>query len=194
MAITPDITYPKQMNGPVISAFGTSVKNEFANAEKIAEYLHNLTIDSAQETELENIGRIIGYVRPVVPEGFNQENIFLLGTLPMEIDEEIGLSKIGSKIGGLLSTLSQTETNFMSLDMYRLFLKDMAILKRFGITLNSVDKIAHDIDPDYTITFDSNHDINLHFTNNIGYKNIWILTQLFYRIATEPQVLISSGT
>lgn len=194
MAITPDITYPKQMNGPVISAFGTSVKNEFANAEKIAEYLHNLTIDSAQETELENIGRIIGYLRPIVPEGFNQENVLLLGTLPIEVDEQIGLAQYGYKVGGTLSSLQNSETNYMELSTYRIFLKDMAILKRYGITLNSIDKIVSEIDKNYTISFDENKDIKVQFANNIGYKNIWILTQLFYRIATEPQVLITSET
>ena len=36
------------------------------------------------------------------------------------------------------------------------------------------------------------YSITIEFEENIGYKNIWILTQLFYRIATEPQVLISA--
>lgn len=194
MVVNPDTTYPKQMNGPVISAFGSSVKNEFSNAENIAQYLYSLTIDTAQETELDNIGRIIGYLRPIVPEGFNQENVMLLGTLPIEIDEQIGLAQYGYKFGGTLSTLQTSDSNFMELSTYRLFLKDIAVLKRYGITLNSVDKVVSEIDKNYTISFDENNDIKVHFAKNIGYKNIWILTQLFYRIATEPQVLITSGT
>lgn len=192
MAITPNKYYPRQMNGPVISAQGNAVNMEFEQAEEIENYLHNLSIDTADETELENIGKLIGYVRPLVPDGFNSENILLLGTLPLEQDQEIGLATVGSEIGGQLSSVVGTESNFMSLGVYRKFLKSMAILKRYGITLQSVDKIAATINNNYTLSFSENGDINITYNESIGYKNIWILTQLFYRITTAPQVLISS--
>lgn len=193
MAIAPNKYYPRQMNGPIISATGNANCQEFEWARKIQEYLRELSIDTAQETELENIGRVIGYIRPLVPEGFNSENIMLLGTLPLEQDPDIGLAEVGVEYGGELSSVAGTETGFMSLGTYRKFLKSMAVLKRYGITLSSIDKVVSVIDTDYTISYDENKDILVNFTNNIGYKNIWILTQLFYRIATAPQVLITSG-
>ena len=193
MAIKANDYYPKQMNGPVISAFGSARDSEFYNAEYIADYLYKLSIDTADETELENIGRIIGYVRPLVPEGFNSENIMLLGTLPLTQDQDIGFATLNTRIGGELSSVVTSETNFMSLGTYRKFLKSMAILKRYGITLNSVDQVVQIVDTNYTIDFDEKNDIVVNFTNKVGYKNIWILTQLFYRIATEPQVLITAG-
>lgn len=192
MAIEPNKYYPMQMNGPVLSAAGAALNQEFKNADEIEDYLYRLSIDTADETELENIGRIIGYVRPLVPEGFNSENILLLGPDPIEQDEDIGLSMLGLEVGGQLSTITVEDTNFMSLGTYRKFLKAMAILKRYGITLSSVDKIASSVSENYNISFAENGDILVAFTENIGYKNIWILTQLFYRITTEPQVLISS--
>lgn len=184
--------YPKQMNGPVISANCIAVGNETSDAQTIEDYLYGLSIATAQETELENIGRIIGYLRPVVPEGFDAENILLLGTLPLAQEETIGLSTVDSQVGGELSTVVLSETNYMDLGTYRKFLTSMAILKRYGVTLNSVDQIAATISKNYTIEFDEKADIVIHFQNNIGYKNLWILTQLFYRIALAPQVLISS--
>ena len=194
MAIEANSYYPSQMNGPIISAFGSARDTRFEDAETIEDYLYNLSIATADETELENIGRIIGYVRPLVPEGFNSENILLLGTVPLETSEDIGLATVDSSIGGELSSVVGTDTGFMSLGTYRKFLKSMAILKRYGITLYSIDQVVQIIDTDYTISWDDNHDIVVHFTNSVGYKNIWILTQLFYRITTEPQVLITSGT
>lgn len=191
--IEPCKYYPKQMNGQVLSANGSAVNAEFADAEYIQDYLHNLSIDTARETELENIGRIIGYLRPLVPEGFNAENILLLGTLPLEQDEAIGLATVGVNIGGELSSIVATDTNFMGEATYRKFLKAMAVLKRYGVTLVSVDKIASTISQDYTITTDENADIVLTFSESIGFKNIWILTMLFYRIATAPQVLVISS-
>lgn len=185
--------YPKQMNGPVISAYGAGVNDEFQDAEAIQDYLGNLTILNARETELENIGKLIGYVRPLVPVGFNAENIMLLGSDPIEQDEDIGLSSVGMTIGGQLSTVVRDESNFMALGTYREFLQNMAILKRYGITLSSVDKIVSTIDDDYTISWDDNKDIVVTFAKSIGYKNIWILTQLFYRIATAPQVIITAA-
>lgn len=185
---------PRQMNGPVINAAAQAIETHFEEADAITDYLHGLSIATADETELENIGRLIGYVRPLVPEGFNAENILLLGTLPLAIDEQIGLSTVGSEIGGRLSTTQKTETGFMDLGTYRKFLEKIAILKRYGVTLNSIDEIASLISSDYTISFDANKDIQIHYTQSIGYKNTWILTQIFYRIATEPQVLVSSGS
>lgn len=193
MAITPNRLYPSQMNGPVISANGESVNDRFSDAEVIESYLHGLSIDTASDTELDNIGLIIGYPRPVVPEGFNAENILLLGTLPLQTDEEIGLASVNSQIGGELSTVVPDETNYMDTGTYRKFLKSIAQLKRYGVTLKSVDLIAKNLSNNYTLSFNADSDIVIEFTENIGYKNIWILTQLFYRIATEPQVLISAN-
>ena len=191
--IEPCKYYPKQMNGPIISATGSAIDTEFSDAEYIQDYLHGLSISTARETELDNIGRIIGYLRPLVPEGFNAENIMLLGTLPLDHDEAIGLATVGVNIGGELSTIVVSDTNFMDEGTYRKFLRSMAVLKRYGITLKSVDMIAATISTDYTITIDENADILLAFNDSIGFKNIWILTQLFYRIATAPQVLVMSA-
>lgn len=191
--IESDKYYPKQMNGAVISAFGAAGSKEFSESESIQNYLYNLSIDTASETELENIGRIIGYIRPVVPEGFNEENVLLLGGLPLEKDLNIGLSTVGEALGGQLSTITKSETSFMELGTYRKFLKSIAILKRYGITLVSVDSIVSVISKEFSISFNDDKDIIVHFNKSIGYKNIWILTQIFYRITTEPQVLITSG-
>lgn len=191
--IEPVKYYPKQMNGPVLSAAGQALNSRFADAEEIEEYLHGLSIDTADETELENIGRIIGYLRPLVPEGFNSENVLLLGTVPLTQDEDIGLSQVGTNVGGQLSTIVVSDTNFMSLGTYRKFLKAVAVLKRYGITLKSIDYIVSGISTNYEILYDPDtKDIIVYFTKNIGFKNIWILTQLFYRIATAPQVQIAA--
>lgn len=192
MEIKPNKYYPKQMNGPIISATGNALESEFSNAQEIQNYLYKLSIDTADETELENIGKLIGYTRPLVPEGFDSENILLLGPVPLEIDPEIGLSSINTGTGGQLSSVVGSDSHFMSLGVYRKFLKSMAVLKRYGITLQSVDKIAETVSKNYSIIFDKNKDINIIYHENIGYKNIWILTQLFYRITTAPQVLVSS--
>lgn len=200
MAIEPNKLYPNQMNGPVISANGMAVNDRFQDAQAIEDYLYNLSIDTADDTELDNIGLIIGYPRPVVPEGFNSENILLLGTyLPdppyVQSDLKIGLAAAGTESGGELSTIVPDDANYMNTTTYREFLKSVAVLKRYGITLKSVDMIAKNMSLDYELQYadDDTGDIVIVYNEDIGFKNVWILTQLFYRIATEPQVLIQTA-
>lgn len=181
---------PAQMNGPVVNSVMAGLEERLADADNIKDYLYNLSILTAQETELENIGRIIGYPRPLVPVGFDQENIFLITSLPMEQDRAAGFSEIGSEVGGRLSSTQTSETNYMSLGLYRKFLDKVAYIKRYGVTLYSVDQIARLIDDDYTITWDEYENIEITFNNPIGFKNLWILSNLFFRFATLPQVVV----
>lgn len=190
--ITPNKNYPKQMNGPVISAFGNAVDEELSEAQFIENYLYGLSIRTAQAAELDNIGRIIGYTRPLVPQGFNTENLFIFGDLPMIQEPSNGFSTIDSTIGGRLSSIYSGDTGFMPDDLYRQLLTQIAFLKRYGITLVSVDKICSVINQNYTISWNEKKDIEVKFNESIGYKNLWILTKIFYSIATSPQVLILS--
>ena len=188
---------PKQMNGPVVNSVMAGLEDRLYDAKKICDYLYGLSILTAQETELENIGCIVGYPRPLVPEGFEDETeggFFIFTTLPMEQDVASGFSNVDSEVGGQLSTITQSKTGYMALGLYRKFLDKVAYIKRYGVTLYSVDMIAKLFTDDYTITYDAAQNIELTFKSNIGYKNVWILTNLYNRFATIPQVLVYSET
>ena len=185
---------PKQMNGPVVNAVLAAMDERLKNADIIENYLYKLSILTAQETELESIGCIIGYPRPLVPVGFSQENVLILSELPQYQDLQNGLAEIGSEVGGRFSSTKKTASDYMDLGLYRNFLDKVAYIKRYGITIYAVEQIARLIDSQYTIGWDGNRDITVDFERNIGYKNVWILTQLFYRLATSPQVIITAGT
>ena len=184
---------PKQMNGPVLNAEKAGIEDRLTDAKAIEDYLYTLTIQSAEETELENIGKIVGYPRPLVPEGFSDEaNLFLFWSLPFEQNALIGFSEVNSEIGGRLSTTRESSTGYMNLGLYRTFLDKVAYIKRYGVTLYAVDQIARLIDKDYTIEWNENKDIEVTFEKYIGFQNLWILSQLFLRIATSPQIIIYS--
>lgn len=191
--IEPNELYPKQMNGPVISAYGKALKEEFSDAEAIEDYLGGLSIETAKETELENIGRIVGYPRPLVPESFAGENLLILGSEPLSSDPAIGLARIGSQVGGQLASLSKESGSYMNLGVYRKFLDKVALIKRYGVTIKSVTEIAALVSDQFTFFWDENHDMVIQFNEDVGYRNIWILTQLFYRVATEPFVNVYNG-
>jgi hypothetical protein len=191
--IEPSKYLPRQMNGPVLNSVLAAIEDGLADAKKIERYLYRLSINTADETELETIGCLIGYPRPLVPEGFNDENLFVLGTLPIATDPNTGFSTIDSEIGGVFASVRRSTNNYMDLSLYRNLLDKVAYIKRYGITLYSVDKIAKLVSSSYTLTWNANHDIVINFTQDIGYKNIWVLSNLFSRIATEPQVIITAG-
>ena len=191
--IEPSKYLPRQMNGPVLNSVLAAIEDGLADAKEIERYLYRLSINTADETELETIGCLIGYPRPLVPEGFNDENLFVLGTLPITTDINIGFSTIDSEIGGVFASVRRSTNNYMDLNLYRNMLDKVAYIKRYGITLFSVDKIAKLVSSSYTLAWNANHDIVINFTQDIGYKNIWVLSNLFSRIATEPQVIITAG-
>ena len=184
---------PKQMNGPVINSVMSGLEDQLQDAEAIEDYLYNLSILTAQETELENIGKIIGYPRPLVPTGFEQEYVFLFTTLPMEQDVTLGFSQVDGEVGGRLVSQDASETNYMSLGLYRKFLDKVAYIKRYGVTLYSVDQIARLIDDDYTLSWNADKDISLVFNSPIGFQNLWILSNLFFKFATAPQVIVTTA-
>ena len=191
--IEPSKYLPKQMNGPVLNSVLAAIEDGLENSKEIEHYLYTLSINTADETDLQSIGCIIGYPRPLVPEGFNDENTLVLGTLPIATDINTGLATIDSEIGGVFASVKQSKNNYMDLNLYRALLNKVAYIKRYGITLYSVDEIAKLVSNEYEIEWNANHDVVINFTQSIGYKNIWVLTNLFSRIATEPQVLITSG-
>ena len=183
---------PRQMNGPVINSVMAGLEDRLQDAETIEDYLYGLSILSAQETELENIGKIIGYPRPLVPEGFEQENVFLFTELPLMTDSTMGFSQVEGEVGGRLTSQGESQANYMSLGLYRKFLDKVAYIKRYGVTLYSVDQIARLIDDDYDISWNEDMDISLVFNNPIGYQNLWILSSLFFKFSTAPQVIVTT--
>lgn len=193
MAIEQSKYLPKQMNGPVVNSVMQALEERLSDAKTIEEYLYGLSIQTAQETELENIGRIIGYPRPLVPVGFDEDNIFLF-TQDIESDYDVGFSTVGSEIGGRFASVQGSQTNYMDINLYRQVLDKIAYIKRYGITIYCIDQIARLIDAEYEIEWIEDNDILLYFPNYIGYKNLWILSQIFLRFETIPAVQIISET
>lgn len=188
-----DKRLPRQMNGPVINAFMKALGENLGPADQIDSHLQGLSIATAQEKELESIGKIIGYPRPLMPAGLISENTFVLGTLPLQQDVRKGLASVATMIGGELSGVNDLVSVYMPLPTYRRSLIIMARIKAYGLTLENIDKIASLVTANYEITWTQQGDVTIHYTDAIGFARVWVLSQLFYRIATAPQVLVTSG-
>ena len=193
MSIALDKRLPRQMNGPVINSFMQALGENLVPADEIDSHLQGLSIATAQEQELESIGKIIGYPRPLMPAGLADENTFVLGTIPLAVDYLKGLSSVSTMLGGELSGVNELVSVYMSLPIYRRALVIMARIKAYGLTLENIDKIASLINEDYDLSWTDEGDVTIHYTENIGFSRVWVLSRLFYRIATCPQVLVTSG-
>lgn len=191
---------PRQMNGPVVNSLAAEMEKELSAASYIADYLHGLSIDTARETELEQIGLLIGYPRPSVPVGFDQEDIFVFSSMPSDgvsvtRDPHIGFGSCLGTSGGLLLSVDSNYNGKgfkLELGIYRKILAAMAYMKRYGVTLETVDKLASAFGNDYTISWDEAHDILLSYNQYIGYKYQWVLSGVFYRYCTSPMVKVRS--
>ena len=193
MSVELDKRLPRQMNGPVINSFMQALGENLDPADQIDSHLQGLSIATAQEQELESIGKIIGYPRPLMPAGLVDENTFVLGTIPLAVDYLKGLSSVNTMLGGELSGVNELVSVYMSLPIYRRALVVMARIKAYGITLENIDKIASLINENYELEWTEYGDVTIHYTENIGFARVWVLSRLFYRIATCPQVLVTSG-
>ena len=193
MSIELDKRLPRQMNGPVINSFMQALGENLAPADEIDSHLKGLSIATAQEKELESIGKIIGYPRPLMPAGLVDEKTFVLGTIPLVIDYQKGLASVDTMIGGELSGVNELISVYMDLPTYRRSLVIMARIKAYGLTLDNIDKIASLMNVDYELSWTEEGDITIHYIENIGFARVWVLSRLFYRIATCPQVLVTSG-
>lgn len=193
MSIALDPRLPKQMNGPVINAFMQALGEELDPADQISAYLYGIKISNAQEEQLESIGKIIGFPRPLMPAGFNDEDTFALGTLPLSFDQLKGLAGLADMLGGQLVSKDDLQTVKMSITKYRTALVLMAGIKAKGITLENIDRIASLVASDYTITWDGYGDMTIHYANNIGFSKVYTLSRMFYMIATAPQILVQAG-
>jgi hypothetical protein len=188
-----DKRLPRQMNGPVINSFMQALGENLTPADEINSHLKGLSIATAQEQELESIGKIIGYPRPLMPAGLIDENTFVLGTIPLAVDYLKGLSSVNTMLGGELSGVNELVSVYMALPTYRRALVIMARIKAYGLTLENIDKIASLVNEDYDLSWTDEGDVTIHYTENIGFSRVWVLSRLFYRIATAPQVLVTSG-
>lgn len=192
--INQDKGLPRQMNGPVINSMLASMDRAIGPSAEIADYLYGLSLATAQEAELENIGKLIGYPRPLMPAGFSEENTFVLGTLPLSQDQSQGLSAVGTMLGGELVGYDDLQSVKMNLGQYRQALQIMARIKARGLTLKSIDEIAALTSNNYTISWDGHGDITVAFSDPIGFARVWILSQLFYKVSTAPQILVTAAT
>lgn len=173
----------KQLAGDIITTIFDGISQTFDSfAPGYLSYRTNINIDTAEEKDLEEIGKLIGFIRPLIPPDVVLETLFRFSSVTgAPTFSSIGLSSIDSSVqGGLLYGNGLVTGNIMPLPLYRTLLKAIARLKWDRFSFISIDKICHILSSGYTITYTATHDILITFTTStISYANLYIASIIF---------------
>ena len=175
----------KQLAGDIVTNIFQGISDTFgAFASGFLEYRSTISIDTAEEKDLEEIGKLIGFIRPLIPPEVVLETLFRFSSVTGAPSfSSIGLSSIdGSVTGGILYGDGLVTGNIMPLPLYRQLLKAIAKLKWERFSMVSIDKICNILSTGYVISYNTVHDIIITFTTStISYANLYIAAIIFDR-------------
>lgn len=193
----------KQFSGPAVTTFADGISNNFNKYKGYLSYMQTLSLETAQESELENLGAIIGFIRPLVPNSVILDKLLRFSDISLfPSTSEVGFSSLSKssfkllfspvlyfsptllfnagdmKEGGNFSSLTPLDSNKMPINQYRIALKGVALLKWNKYSMFSIDTVCSYFSPSYVISYTANHDILIMFTD-ISISNLYIVTLIF---------------
>ena len=199
-------------SGNFLQSIEGGIEGSYSATLELTNYLANLSIDNAQEKELEAIGLWIGYPRPYIPSEFLTTNAFLFDSLssrpglpampasmPMSMDNHIysplhGFSDLSYPLdGGRFISVLETETK-LPLDIYAAILKVIAFIKWNGWTMLALDKMFYLAGLSYAFSWDVNSDVVVTYSplDTINPIYIYIFEQVIAMFSTLPRITIVS--
>jgi hypothetical protein len=182
----------RHFSGHYCQAIINGIQASFDACDELTDYWLTMTIDTANEKDVENIGLLIGFPRPAVPNGLD-ETSFLFGSeaLAPQIDTNTGFGSIYDPLkGGKMSSVFYVSTNLLPLALYREILKIFAIVKYNGLSLSAIDSLVSIAGIPYTFAWDSDADLTVTFETVLPTNYIWLFQTIFDVFCTAPQVLI----
>jgi hypothetical protein len=183
----------KRLNGPVSQATIDGMKLSFDAAKELTAYMYTVNIDTAYEKELEEIGKLIGFPRPFVPNEYLTDNqfIFFDDSDTVTIDYDHGFSDLDfPEIGGRFTDIDQNLVK-LPLDVYRPLLKKFAYIKYNGFSISTLDNLMSLTGDSYAISWNANHDIEVTFTPALSSIYVYVYELIFNIFCTNPTVIIN---
>lgn len=171
----------KQLDGPRINTVVTGISHCFNKFYPYLDYLSKISIARAQEVDLETLGYVIGFIRPLVPNEVILEKLFRFSSfLIVPTFSETGFSAINGSIQG--GNFSQEDlvlsSNKLPLTQYRKLLDAVARLKWNKNSIYSIDNVCRVFHTTYDIVYTEEHDILVIFKDSLTGEKI-SLTNLY---------------
>lgn len=178
----------KQLYGTRIRGVVTAIEN-FLNINKpLLDYFSTLSIDSAQDKNLETIGRLMGFVRPIVNTQDFAETLFRF-TETYGDDSLAGFAVTYSTSGGGLYDFLEPQYAYLNIEEYRKVLKAIAEIG-YSKSIQMLDRIAAIYDTSYLIEWDSHGDITITLNTAGVYKAAtcqYVLDKIY---TSAPQIIV----
>jgi len=143
------VFFPSQLSGRKILAFIDSAEAEFGKRSANISYLHSLSIESANDAELEGVGLLAGLPWPTESAGTFDDTAFIVGAesaYPVTSLTQ-GFSGVGLSTGGLLSSAVPKIGIRYPSAWYRFVLPIVAELRYLGPSLANIDRLMHSFSP-----------------------------------------------
>ena len=186
----------RQLSGLRVLQIAEGISQAFNRYIPYLEYVSSISIDSAQEVELEQLGTIIGYTRPLVPNSIILDKVFTFtSVVTAPTYSETGFSGTGID-GGNFSPLNLVlDSNKMSLAQYKQVLVALAQLKWGKFSVQSIAKIAYVFHPIFDIVYKTDHDIIIRYAKDplavlsISNTNLYLANSIFQKFFnSSPKV------
>jgi hypothetical protein len=188
-----------QFSGDVIQSCVEGVQASFDATASLISYWNLLSLSTASGGELDFMGALAGFPRPLVPPNFTSPNLFTYGAAAgwETVDVQTGFGSTANPgTGGQYVSAIGSIANPMPDSWYRVAIPLVALLKYYGITLYSVDQLVGGIaalyGTTYTFAYAANGDILAAFVAHIPYPALWTLQKIFNYYETDCVVFLSS--
>ena len=171
----------KQLSGPIIDTIFQGISWGLNKPVDYLYYASTLSIDTALDLDIGEIGKLIGFTRPLIPNEVILEGLFRFSSyLSAPTFSSAGFSNLdGSVDGGNFSQLGLVlDSNLMPLSYYRKVLKSVAKIKWSKLSLLAIDEVCNLLGADYTVAYHANHDIIITFAN-ISLTNLYLASMVF---------------
>ena len=187
----------RQLSGPYSDALIFGGNAELNVNDGALTFWRNLSIDSADDARLLQIGYLVGYPWPSAPAGsFDTNNLEFsndpTGASPPPVDNNKGLgTTLNPAIGGIFQDATVGIGNYIPAAMYRSLLRAVAQIKYNGLSLSRICSLLAFFSNSFAISYDANKDIKAVFSVDIGSGNIWVAQEAFNAVTTAPRILVS---
>ena len=181
-------------SGDFVLAVQNAIEDSYEATKELTDYLYNLSLDTAEEKEAENIGKWIGYPRPYVPEEFLTDNAFLFfkdADWPVTSVDH-GFSSLSNPLtGGRFISLTENAVK-LPLNIYTPLLEVIASIKYNGWTLWTLDKMLYLSGVDYEITWDASNDVVVTFDEVIHPIYTFLFETVIDKFALLPRITLTT--
>jgi hypothetical protein len=184
-----------QLSGPIANAVEDAAKARFSPSDIELEYMHDLSIDTAEADVLYDIGLLAGIPWPICPVGTYDTNRFTMDAASgsPHYSAQLGFGSVSSLTGGIFSSVAADVSIRIPIGQYRQIAKIVAAVRRTNLTLKAVDDLVCVFTTNYTLSWDAHYDLTFTFLPHIDTGTLYTLQLILDKFMIDFRVSLVQG-